>query len=247
MRIKGKKVAIDYAETKRFFEARGEKYSEEHPYVTTMYQDRHPQLTDERNREEITRILPLLQLDAASRVLDLGCGIGRWADAICCPIAVYLGVDFSESLVEIARSRNTRDNFSFERMSIRNFNEYYQRCRMSPFNRLIIAGVLLYLNDEDVEHILRFLPDLLSPGAIVYLREPVGIRERLTLKDFYSQELEHSYNSIYRSAEEYRHLLQANAPALVPVRDGFLFDTPTLNNRKETSQYYFIYRKGPDQ
>ena len=42
MRITGKKVDIDYAKTKNFFEARGEKYREDHPYVTTMYQDRNP-------------------------------------------------------------------------------------------------------------------------------------------------------------------------------------------------------------
>lgn len=243
MRIKREKVDIDYAETKSFFEERGEKYSEDHPYVTTMYQDQNPQLTEERNRAETARILPLLQLDETSRVLDLGCGIGRWADSITCPIESYLGIDFSENLVEIACSRNTKDNFSFEQMSICDFKGYYEANGLRPFNRLIIAGVLIYLNDADVDHVLRFLPDILSPGAIVYLREPVGIEERLTLKDFYSQELDHNYNSIYRSVKEFRQLLQKNVPDLVPVHDGFLFDSPALNGRKETSQYYFILRK----
>ena len=243
MRIKREKVKIDYDKTKTFFEARGEKYNEAHPYVTTMYQDQNPQLTDERNREETAKILPLLQLDEASRVLDLGCGIGRWADCIPPSIASYFGVDFSESLIQIARSRNTKSNFSFEQMSVCDFGEYYRSSSLLPFNRLIIAGVLTYLNDEDVEHVLRFLQDILSPGAVVYIREPVGIHERLTLKDFYSQELAHDYNVIYRSAEEYRRLLAERCPALAIVREEFLFDTPALNNRKETSQYYFILRK----
>lgn len=247
MRIKREKVDIDYVKTKSFFEARGAKYSEEYPYVTTMYQDQHPQLTEERNRAETARILPLLQLDEASRVLDLGCGIGRWADSITCPIDSYLGVDFSENLVQIARSRNRKVNFSFEQMSICDFKEYYEGSGLRPFNRLIIAGVFTYLNDEDVDKVLQFLQGVLSCGAIVYIREPVGIQERLTLKDFYSQELEHKYNTIYRSAEEYRKMFQEHAPALLPIQDGFLFDTPVLNNRKETSQYYFVLRKGTDQ
>lgn len=244
MRIKREKVDIDYDKTKVFFEARGEKYNEEYPYVTTMYQDRHPQLTDERNREETAKILPLLQLDKTSRILDLGCGIGRWADCITSPIASYLGIDFSESLVQIARSRNTKDNFSFEQMSVCDFGAYYRSCSLLPFNRLIIASVFTYLNDEDVENVLRFLEEILSPEAIVYIREPVGIHERLTLKDFYSQELEHDYNVIYRSAEEYRNLIKKRCPTFSMAQEEFLFDTPALNNRKETSQYYFILRRG---
>ena len=186
-------------------------------------------------------------MDEASRVLDLGCGVGRWADSITRPIESYLGIDFCETLVRLARSRNTRDNFSFEQMSVCDFKEYFEGSGLRPFSRLIVSGVFLYLNDEDVSKILRFLPDVLTCGAVVYIREPVGIQERLTLKDFYSQELEHEYNTIYRSAEEYRQLFQSNAPSLVPVREGFLFDDPALNNRKETSQDYFILRREPDQ
>lgn len=243
MRIKREKVDIDYDKTKIFFEARGKKYNEEHPYVTTMYQDQHPQLTDERNREETAKILPQLQLDETSRVLDLGCGIGRWADCIPASVAFYLGIDFSESLIQIARSRNAKNNFAFQQMSLSDFGAYYRSISLPPFNRLIIAGVFTYLNDEDVENVLRFLEDILSPEAIVYIREPVGIHERLTLKDFYSQELAHDYNVIYRSVEEYRHLIKERCPAFVMMQEEFLFDTPALNNRKETSQYYFILRK----
>lgn len=243
MRIKGKKVDIDYEKTREFFEARGDKYNEAHPYVTTMYQDNNPQLTEARNQEEIGRILPLLNLDKDSRILDLGCGIGRWADATGDDILSYLGVDFSRSLIEIARARNTRRQFSFEQMSVCDFEEYYHNHTLAPFNRLIIAGVLTYLNDTDVERVFCMLPKILTEGAVAYIREPVGIEERLTLKDFYSQELAHDYHTIYRSADEYKRMLLEYAPAMDILKEGFLFGNPALNNRKETSQYYFIMRK----
>lgn len=134
MRIKGEKVNTDYSKTKSFYEARGTKYNEEHSCVATMFQDQRPQMTDERNWEEIARILPFLQLDGTSRVLALGCGIGRWADSIICPIESYLGIDFSENLVQIARSRNTKDIFLFEQMSICSFKEYYKGNSLCPFN-----------------------------------------------------------------------------------------------------------------
>lgn len=243
MRIKGEKVDIDYEKTKEFFESRGDKYNEAHPYVTTMYQDAHPQLTEARNQEEVRRILPLLELGADSRILDMGCGIGRWADAVGDDILSYLGVDFSHSLIEIARARNTRRQFSFEQMSVCDFGEYYQSRNLAPFNRLIIAGVLMYLNDTDAEHIFHMLSEILTDKAIVYIREPVGISERLTLKDFYSQELAHDYHTIYRSADEYRDMIQTYAPEMAVGQEGFLFGNLPLNNRKETSQYYFIMRK----
>lgn len=244
MRIQKEKVALDYQKTRKFFEDRGLKYDESHPYVTTMYQDQNPQLTDARNQEEVSRILPLLQLNAGARVLDIGCGIGRWADAIPCDVESYLGIDFSESLTEIARRRNTRDHFSYEQMSACDFKAYYQEHDLKPFTHLIVAGVFTYLNDEDVERILGFIPEILSPGAVFYLREPVGVDYRLTLKDFYSAELKHDYHTIYRPAEEYRRMLQKNAPALRIEREEYLFADPALNNRKETSQYYLILRKG---
>lgn len=75
----------------------------------------------------------------------------------------------------------------------------------------------------------------------------MGIQGRLTLKDFYSQELECNYNAIYRSAEEYRQMFQENAPALTVIQEGFAFGIPALNNRKETSQYYFLLKKDSNQ
>lgn len=243
MRIKGKKVDLDYSKTREFFDSRENKYNEAHPYVTTMYQDAQPQLTDERNRAEVEKILPLLELDSASRILDLGCGIGRWADAIQCGAAGYLGVDFSRGFIEIAQKRNQKPAFEFVQMSVCDFGAYFRTHGLRPFNRLIAAGILLYLNDSDVEELFRLFPEILEPGAIVYIREPVGIQERLTLKDFFSEELDHDYHTIYRTETEYRAMLKKAAPDFEVLQAGFLFDSPRLNNRQETSQYYYLIKR----
>lgn len=243
MRIIGKRVDINYDKTRAFFESRGGKYREDHPYVTTMYQDHQPQLTDERNHAEIQKIMPFLQLNGDSRILDMGCGIGRWADAIDCEIKEYLGIDFSESLIQIAKERNTRSAFTFTQLSVCDFEGYFRMNHLRPFNRSIIAGVLMYLNDDDVEALFRLFSHILSLGAIVYIREPVGIADRLTLKDFYSEELAHDYHTIYRTADEYKQMLRKNAPDCTITESDFLFDRPVLNNRKETSQYYFLLKR----
>lgn len=243
MRIKGKKVDIDYSKTRAFFDSREGKYNEEHPYVTTMYQDAQPQLTDERNLAEVKKILPLLELNPTSRILDLGCGIGRWADAIQCDVEKYLGVDFSKGFIEIARQRNRKSAFEFVQMSVCGIGEYFRTHGTRPFNRLIAAGILIYLNDSDVAALFRLFPEILTSDAIVYIREPVGIQERLTLKDFFSEELNHDYHTIYRTAEEYRSMLKEAAPNFEIFQSGYLFDRPLLNNRQETSQYYYLIKR----
>lgn len=113
MRITEEVIDIDYKETRRFFERRADKFSDDNPYSVTMYQDRHTELVRERNRKETEKLIPMLNLNADSRVLDVACGIGRWADAMPDCIKEYCGLDFSRELVEIARKRNKKDNFSF--------------------------------------------------------------------------------------------------------------------------------------
>lgn len=243
MRIIGENVEIEYEKTQNFYEDRAKKYNPEHPYIAVMYQDNHPQIAEERNRIEVAKILPLLQLNQNSRVLDIGCGVGRWADAISENIASYLGCDFSKDLIEIARQRNKKTNFTFEWVSATQIRAFYQQHKIPPATHVIISGVMMYLNDKDVEQIFAALDALTCDNAVVYLREPMGITDRLTLKEFYSEELQHEYNTIYRTREEYRAMLAAQAPDFTVCEHGPMFDDAALNNRKETAQFYFILKK----
>ena len=82
MRVNEKHVNIDYQKTKDFFKHRAEKFQENNPYSVTMYQDNNKELVRERNEYETEKLLSLLSIDKESEILDVACGIGRWADAI---------------------------------------------------------------------------------------------------------------------------------------------------------------------
>lgn len=243
MRIIDKKVDISYEKTKAFYGDRASKYDDEHPYVSIMYQDDHPEIAEERNRVEISKILPLLKLTRQSRILDLGCGIGRWADAIPEEIGSYLGCDFSDELITIAKSRNHKQGFSFRAVSAMDAAQYCQDNGIPRFSHVIISGMMIYLNDIDVGRVLASLDVLTQKNAIVYIREPMGITNRLTLKDFYSEELKHDYNTIYRTRDEYRSMIRTFAPRFEICEHGPMFENAALNNRKETAQFYFILKK----
>ena len=81
--------------------------------------------------------------------------------------------------------------------------------------------------------------------GIICIREPIGIIERLTLKDFYSEELQDNYNAIYRNRLELQNFFEKTllAKGFRIREEGFLFEEDTLNNRKETAQYYFIFER----
>lgn len=245
MRVTGEVTEINYCHTKQFFKNRAGKFNEDSPYSVTMYQDHNQNMVKERNQREVDKLYPLLKLNECSKVLDIGCGIGRWADAIRQEIKGYCGMDFSGELIEIANKRNKKENYSFHESDLKNIEEI-QKKHEGKYNRVLMIGILMYINDDDLQDLLWRVERVCDRSALICIREPVGLENRLTLKDFYSEELEHNYNAIYRTKDQ---LIKFFNKTLVSkgfgvVDEGFLFeDTGSLNNRNETAQHYFILER----
>lgn len=245
MRITEKITDIDYRETKRFFKNRAEKFSVDNPYSVTMYQDNHKELAEERNRKETGKLCPLLKLNSESKVLDVACGIGRWADALPETVREYCGLDFSRELVEIANQRNTRENFSFLEGAADELEENLAKNGKGRFNRVLMVGILMYLNDRELGSTLTQVEKSCEEHSVICIREPIGIKDRLTLKDYFSDELKDHYNAIYRTRQELRGFFEDSLlkNGFHITEEGFLFDEDALNNRKETAQYFYILER----
>ncbi len=245
MRIKKRVTDIDYDETRTLFKKRAEKYRTDNPYSVTMYQDNNPELVKKRNRVEIEKLCPKLHLSERSRILDIACGIGRWADAVNVKIDEYCGMDFSEELITIANQRNKKENFYFYESSASEVDKILTNKNKGRYNTVLMIGILMYLNDQDLLTSLRATERVCEEHALICIREPVGISERLTLKDFFSEELQENYNAIYRTREELRTFFNETLfeRGFCTAEEGFLFDEDALNNRKETAQYYFLLER----
>lgn len=245
MRLSREKINIDYEETSRFFGERAKKYKEDNPYSVTMYQDNNPELVRIRNEKEVEKLLPKLRLDERSRVLDIACGIGRWADAITQDISGYIGVDFSKELIEIAKSRNTKENFSFYQGAASDISDILASHYIQGINKILMMGILIYLNDNEVADLFKQVGSIAGKNVTICIREPIAIEDRLTLKEFYSAELKDSYSAIYRTREELNEYMQENLvrEGLQIKQEGFLFEEDALNNRKETAQYYYLLER----
>ena len=245
MRIKNKIENIDYKETKLFFKKRAEKFQENNHYSVTMYHDNNAEIVKQRNKKEIEKLLPKLHIEKNSRVLDVACGIGRWADALSDDITEYCGLDFSEELIDIANKRNDKSKFSYCVGSANEIETVLKKNGKGLYNRILIMGLLIYLNDTDMVSTLEQIQKVCEENTIICIREPIAINERLTLKDFFSEELKDNYNAIYRTREE---LMESINKIFVSSgfeikEQGFLFEDTALNNRKETTQYYYILER----
>lgn len=245
MRILKDNVKISCRDTKEFFKKRAEKFNEDNPYSVTMYQDNNRQLVLERNMRETEKLYPLLKINGQSKVLDIACGIGRWADALPDTIKEYCGIDFSEELIAIAQNRNKRENFHFFTGSTDQLRQILHFHKKSNYNTILMIGILLYLNDEKVISLFRQIETICTKKARICIREPLARKDRLTLKNFFSDELQDNYNAIYRTEDELldlcRQTLFQNGFSI--IESGPLFDEDKLNNRKETAQYYFILER----
>lgn len=246
MRVYKEKENIQYNDTKKFFQNRAKKYQEDNPYSVTMYQDNNPALVRERNQKEVQKLLPQLHLSADSKILDIACGIGRWAEAIQTSIDRYCGIDFSGELIKIACERNERENFFFyEGSALETEKVMREKQKGVLFNTILIMGAQIYFNDADIPSFYTQVCNLCAEHAVICMREPIGIGDRLTLKGFFSEELQDDYNAIYRTRKEYR-IFQENTllkRGFSVKEEGFLFEGDALNNRKETAQYYWVFER----
>ncbi|WP_423458065.1 class I SAM-dependent methyltransferase [Ottowia sp. VDI28] len=239
------KPSIDKKSVAEFFEKRAQKITSLGPIQAVIYQDKNPDLAAMRDAAEKTKLLPLLRLDGTQRVLDVGCGTGRWAGELLQASRWYHGIDASEGLIAFARKQfssalNGRfTTASVDAFSLRSLGE------TQLFDRVLCAGVLIYLNDDEIVPALRCIASVVSNGGLILLREPLGVERRLTISEHYSEDMEQIYNAIYRTDEELNSLISEAMPEgdFRIVDFGDVYDASTLNNRSDTKQKWFLLER----
>jgi SAM-dependent methyltransferase len=243
-RVRGRKVSLAGAKDRiaDFFAGRSQKRDARNPYVSVIYQDDQPDLAMRRDLEEKALILPRLDLRPDSAVLDVGCGVGRWADALEGLVARYLGVDFSPEMIALAQARHDGAVAEFRVLAAQDVSA--QALGERAFDRAIVAGVFIYMDDEEIVRCLSGLREVLAPDSLIYLREPLAVEERLTLNGVWSEQLQQTYYAIYRTREELAALLTAGLGLEAPPAFTPLYGDAGLNNRDETRQFYCLIEGG---
>jgi ubiquinone/menaquinone biosynthesis C-methylase UbiE len=146
-----------------------------------------------RHSEEWQRFRELVPIESDWRVAEMGTGNGRWLESFS-PIArECVGVDYSASMLELARARVA--HLSNCRLILGSVTEDVLD---GAFDLIYFSGCLQYLDDDDVAKAIALIAGHLAPDGWVVDRTTVsrGARIEGTKEQRYST---------YRSAEE--HLL----------------------------------------
>lgn len=115
-------------------------------------------------RQRLRHSLARARVPADARMLELGCGAGWSVDYLAGRYGSYVGLDYSEKLIDYARAFNTRPAVEFRLDNIKSaaFDE--------PFDLVFAIGVLHHM--DDIEAGVRRAAAHLKPGGWLVANEP---------------------------------------------------------------------------
>lgn len=233
VRLYGEKENIDKENVKEFFDKRANKEVDSLMTITSFQEKEN---LDKRQLEESEILLNNIDF-TNKKVLEIGCGLGRWAEFFHDKCDTYLGIDYAENLIELANENYKYDNCHFQVMSALDIN-IDNLIIKPPFDVIFIAGVLIYLNDEDIPKLIDEINNITGEDKIIYIRETISVMDtRLTLKDFYSEDLEVDYNAIYRTQKELLDYFNS-FNNITNIKSEKIHEN--LNKHSETGYRYFI-------
>lgn len=239
---KGEKTTIDQDKVLEFFQLRAQKSATVGYKQAVIYQDKNPKLAQERDKAEKALLLPKIQLTGKERLLDVGCGTGRWAEIVNDRVVTYHGVDASIGLLEIAQEKFSQNNSTFSCIKAEELS-FDTLDTSLPFHRILSLGVMIYLNEPELQKYLSAIPSLLAENGLFIAREPIALEKRLTLDLHYSEDMEQSYSAIYRTENELLELMsEAFDNKLKLIESDFVFKEAKLNHRSETKMKYFVFK-----
>lgn len=237
VRLYGINEDIDSNTIKEFFNNRAKRDVENLMEITSYHDNEN---LEKRQEEEIGVISKKIDFKD-KKVLEIGCGLGRWAEFFHNRCEKYIGIDYSENLIKIAKKYFNYPNCYFKQLSATDIDENNLPVD-GQFDIIFITAVLLYLNDDEIIKMLEKINSLIHENSVIYIRDTISILDtRLTLKDFYSIELEVNYNAIYRTEVELLEFFEVlDNVELVDKNEIF----KNLNDFEETSYEYFILKRG---
>ncbi|MDR0659926.1 MAG: class I SAM-dependent methyltransferase [Prevotellaceae bacterium] len=239
-RIYGKVVEINTKQVKDFYNERAKALKDS---LSTVNLQTDSEASKKRDSHEKEHIIPKLELNLNEKVFEFGCGFGRFAEALRGNIGSYLGVDISDELIALAKTKFAENaNFQFIEGDTGSLAENPHLIGVG-YSLLMTMGVSTYLNDDEVKALYGLFCKISAPNARIYIRESVAlIPERLTLNGFWSDNLQQKYTAIYRTIPEYEALLKIfNDNGFKLEESGFAY--PSVPENAETTQFYFILKR----
>ena len=240
-RVYGEKINIDTENTISFYNQRAKTIkTREREYTTVLLGDQDPDFSVKWDAYEKQFILPKLKLTKEKVILDIGCGIGRWAEAVVGQCKEYYGVDFSSEMIAVAKQNVRNNNCHFYIMSVVDALSD-PKITARKYDLVLMAGVSMYINKEELIKCYHGLKRLAKRDTLFYFEESVGKKERLTLNHIWSEDLKDYYGAIYRTREEYKSLIRECMKEVEFIEEGYM-NFLDKKEQSETSHWYAVLR-----
>ena len=240
-RVYGEKINIDTENTISFYNQRAKTIkTREREYTTVLLGDQDPDFSVKWDAYEKQFILPKLKLTKEKVILDIGCGIGRWAEAVVGQCKEYYGVDFSSEMIAVAKENIKKENCHFYKMSLVDALSN-SKITARKYDIVLMTGVSMYINEDELKESYRLLRKLVNKDSLFYFEESVGKKERLTLNHIWSEDLKDYYGAIYRTREEYKSLIRECMKEAEFIEEGYM-NFLDKKEQSETSHWYAVLR-----
>lgn len=203
--------AIDRTISRRFWERRGALADD--PRATTL--DPEPGWWVRYNVRLYQHwLLRHLALWGSSwgRVVDLGCGNGDWTLVLARRADSVIAVDFSASLLQAAErrlgARGAAAKVSFVHSDAASF-EFPADCDL-----IVLGAVLQYLEDPEVEDVVRRAAAALSARGVLYVRTSTARRQAVI------RNCTADYQAIYRAPGWFEERIRSTGLTIEAVTTG---------------------------
>ncbi len=166
------------------------------------------------------RLLRTVAALSGKRVLEAGCGAGFSAQYLRGTFGEFVGVDYSQRLIDYARQHNSGPGVRFEvaDLSVWQPDE--------PFDVVFLIGVLHHV--EDLPAVMTSLVRLLKPGGWLVANEPHPANPLIRLARRIRKRIDKTYSDeqLQMSAQQLRTAYEQAGLTDIRIRPQGLLSTP---------------------
>lgn len=117
------------------------------------------------DRQQVARLMELLQLESGARIADVPCGQGRHAHLLAEAGYDVDGLDLSAHLIALAKARGTARNLRYRRGDMRKLPANWTGCFDAVLNLFTSFG--FFSDARDDAQVIREFARVLKPGGVL--------------------------------------------------------------------------------
>ena len=212
-------MAINSKAVKKFWENRAKKIDlkiESTNLGLTSIKEK--KLKDLKIKTEWKKVNKYLTLNKQSIILDLGGGYGEWAFKFAKKCKKVYIIDYAEGMIQ----KGLQEAKIKKITNIKFIHAPVQKFKTSlKFDIIFISGLMIYLNNKEINELLKNIKKYSKPNTTIILRDGTGINKKFEIKNKFSKALKAKYNAIYRTREEYIILFKKIGFNLIKDEDMF--------------------------